>query len=214
MMPERGQRRAVAAKPTEPETGFRPGTSPEHEEEQALVVRLSRGDAGAFRLLLDRHLAAVVATARRMLGDHSEAEDVAQETMLRLWRSGGRVEVGPGGLRPWLRRVAVNLAIDRMRSTRRIDVVDEVPEQRQEADQLAGLEGREVSDRVGAALKALPERQRQALTLFHYEGLSQIEIAAAMGISDEAVESLLARARRSLRQALEKDWRGLLSREG
>ncbi|MCK5549489.1 MAG: sigma-70 family RNA polymerase sigma factor, partial [Hyphomicrobiaceae bacterium] len=66
------------------------------------------------------------------------------------------------------------------------------------------------SDRVDTVVKALPDRQRMALTLFHYEGLSQIEVGRIMGVSDEAVESLLARARRRLKVALRDEWRELL----
>jgi RNA polymerase sigma-70 factor (ECF subfamily) len=72
------------------------------------------------------------------------------------------------------------------------------------------LAERELGRRVDAALKGLPERQRLALTLFHYEGMSQVEVGAVMGISDEAVESLLARARRALKASLKDEWRGLL----
>ncbi len=208
-----GQRSAVAAKRSEPGPGFRTGHSREQDEELALVAALGAQDASAFRALLERHLASVMTTAKRMLRDDAEAEDVAQETMLRLWRSGGEFEMGPGGVLPWLRRVAANLCIDRVRMGRRETVVDEMPEQAQEPEQQKGLEERELSARVGSALSALPERQRQALTLFHYEGLSQIEIAGIMGISDEAVESLLARARRGLKGGLEKDWRSLLADE-
>jgi RNA polymerase sigma-70 factor (ECF subfamily) len=68
----------------------------------------------------------------------------------------------------------------------------------------------DLAKRVDVALKALPERQRLALTLFHHEGLSQIEVGDVMGISDEAVESLLSRARRSLKAALESEWKSLL----
>lgn len=212
-IPDDRRRSAVAAKSTEPGPGFRTGMGREAEEEQALLAALAAQDAGAFRALLDRHLSSVLATARRMLGDAAEAEDVAQETMLRLWRSGGEVEILPGGLRPWLRRIAVNLSVDRLRKRGRISDTEEVPEGVEAPVQLEILEQREVAGRVSAAISALPERQRQALTLFHYEGLSQIEIASAMGISDEAVESLLARARRTLRQGLEKDWRALVSDE-
>ena len=146
-----------------------------------------------------------------MLRDEAEAEDVAQEAMLRLWRSADGLEVGPQGLRPWLRRVVSNLCVDRMRSGRRLTVVAEVPERSEPASQLADVEAGEVSQRVDAALKDLPDRQRMALTLFHYEGLSQIEVGRIMGISDEAVESLLARARRSLKVALRDEWRDLLA---
>jgi RNA polymerase sigma-70 factor, ECF subfamily len=78
---------------------------------------------------------------------------------------------------------------------------------------LTQLEARDVSQRVDAALKELPDRQRMALTLFHYEGLSQVEVGRIMGISDEAVESLLARARRNLKGALREEWRELLAED-
>ena len=112
---------------------------------------------------------------------------------------------------PWLRRVVSNLCIDRVRSGRNTTVVDEVPEQAQRPEQVNALEKQEASARVDRALKDLPERQRLALVLFHYEGLSQIEIGKTMGISDEAVESLLSRARRSLKTALASEWRELLT---
>ncbi len=147
-----------------------------------------------------------------MLRDDGEAEDVAQEAMLRLWRSSSRLEVGPHGVRPWLRRVVSNLCIDRVRAGRNTTVVDEVPEQPQPALQHVNMERQEAALQVDAALKQLPARQRLALTLFHYEGLSQIEIGATMGISDEAVESLLARARRTLKTVLAPQWRDLLSK--
>ncbi|HEY1243830.1 MAG TPA: sigma-70 family RNA polymerase sigma factor, partial [Hyphomicrobiaceae bacterium] len=89
---------------------------PGEEDEAALVGRVAAGEAQAFRALVDRHLPTVLAIARRMLRDDAEAEDVAQETMLRLWRNAARLELGEGGVRPWLRRVAANLCIDRVRA--------------------------------------------------------------------------------------------------
>ena len=120
------------------------------------------------------------------------------------------LDVGSGGIGSWLRRVASNLCIDRIRSGRRTDVTDEVPEQIEEAQQLSGLTSMELGARVDVALRALPERQRLALTLFHFEGLSQIEVGNVLGVSDEAVESLLARARRALKNSLAAEWRQLL----
>lgn len=183
----------------------------EAREDAALVAAAAGGDAAAFRSLVDRHLSGVIAVARRMLRDEAEAEDVAQEAMLRLWRSAEGLDVGALGLRPWLRRVVSNLCVDRMRSGKRLVVVDEVPEQAEQATQQSELEAQDTSQRVDAALKALPDRQRTALTLFHYEGLSQIEIGQIMGISDEAVESLLARARRSLKASLRDELQELLA---
>jgi RNA polymerase sigma-70 factor (ECF subfamily) len=183
---------------------------PGEEDEAALVGRVAAGEAQAFRALVDRHLPTVLAIARRMLRDDAEAEDVAQETMLRLWRNAARLELGEGGVRPWLRRVAANLCIDRVRAQRNTSLGDALPEEVEPPSQMTRLAERELGRRVDAALKALPERQRLALTLFHYEGMSQIEVGEVMGISDEAVESLLARARRALKAALKEEWQGLL----
>ena len=183
-------------------------------DEAGLVVRAASGDVAAFRLLSERHLGTVASIARRMLKDDAEAEDVAQETFLRLWRSGATLDIGPAGVRPWLRRVVSNLCIDRVRGRVRMTVTDEVPEVPDPPRQLTRLEDDEMKRRVDTALKALPERQRLALTLFHYEGMSQIEVGAVMGISDEAVESLLGRARRQLKTDLKAEWQGLLDGNG
>jgi len=182
----------------------------DNEDEAALLARVAAGEAEAFRRLVDRHLPTVLAVARRMLKDDAEAEDVAQETLLRLWRNAAGLELGVHGTRPWLRRVVSNLCIDRVRSRRNTTVMETVPEEVAPASQVRQLAERELSQRVDAALKGLPERQRLALTLFHYEGMSQIEVGEVMGISDEAVESLLARARRALKVALKDEWRGLM----
>lgn len=190
------------------------GAASDTTSDAALLRQAAGGDAAAFRRLTERHIGPALGIARRLLRDDAEAEDVVQEAILRLWRSAGSLEIGEAGVRPWLRRVVSNLAIDRFRATSRTDVVEQVPEQEQRADQLDALTARETTARVDQALKALPERQRLALTLFHYEGLSQTEIGAQMGISDEAVESLLSRARKTLRTQLRTEWQELLHKGG
>ena len=189
----------------------KPGQPAEGLSDSVLLGRSAAGDTAAFRALVDRHLSAMLAVARRMLRDDAEAEDVVQEAMLRLWRSSEKLDIGDYGARPWLRRVVSNLCIDRVRAARNTLLTDEVPERPQAPIQEVGIERREASVRVESALKALPERQRIALVLFHYEGLSQIEIGKALGVSDEAVESLLSRARRALKGALADEWRQLLT---
>lgn len=203
----------VAAKRIVPGPHGSPVSGSKESDDAALLAGAADGNEAAFRSLVERHLSGLLVLARRMLRDDAEAEDVTQEALLKLWRSREALEVGAYGLRPWLRRVVSNLCIDKMRSSRRFTVTDDVPERAEPADQLTQVEAQDASARVEAAIKGLPDRQRTALTLFHYEGLSQVEVGRIMGASDEAVESLLARARRSLKVALRDEWRELLAND-
>ena len=199
--------------PGEAKPGVKPGSERRSadREDEALLVRVFARDQGAFRLLVDRHMPSLLLLARRLLRDEAEAEDVAQEAFLRLWRQGAGLEIGAAGVAPWLKRVVSNLAIDKLRVRGRFDVTDEPPERAEAPDQLRRLEQRELADRVEEALRRLPDRQRLALTMFHYEGLSMEESGRMMGVSAEAIESLLARARRSLKATLAADWQALRS---
>ncbi len=202
--------RTALARRDETGNGAPSASAGPQSEDAALLKRLAAGDGEAFRTVTARFLPQLLALARRMLRDDSEAEDVVQEALVRLWRNAGTLELGVHGLRPWLRRVVSNLSIDRLRSGMNTRVTDEVPETPVAATQVSAIEQREMTARVDQALRALPDRQRAALTLFHYEGLSQIEVGRMLGISDEAVESLLARARRTLKSVLKDEWRALL----
>lgn len=141
--------------------------------------------------------------ARRMLNDAAEAEDVAQEVFLRVWREAPRWKPGAAKFETWMHRVALNLCYDRLRRNREktdpdagLMVADGAPSQNQ-----AWL-ARQRAGRVQAALAALPERQQAAITLVHYQELTNIEAALALDISVDALESLLARGRRALKAAL------------
>lgn len=178
-----------------------------------LLARAAGGETDAFARLIERHLPRVLALGRRMLGDDAEADDVAQECMLRLWRNAGSIEVPPGGLGAWLYRVASNLSLDRIRARKpqSPDGLEELPEP---ASQFTALADAERAMAVDNALQALPDRQRQAVVLCHYEGLSMAEAGEIMQVSAEAIESLLARGRRALKRMLEPQWRSLLHQEG
>lgn len=174
-------------------------------DDDALIAAFAAGDRSAARVLTLRHTPRVLGLAQRMLGTRAEAEDVAQEAMLRLWRAAPRWESGGAQLSTWIYRVASNLCIDRLRQRRTARPVplDAVAEPR---DPAPGAEGQmQQAARfaaLDAALQALPDRQRQAVVLRHLEGLANPAIAEIMDISVEAVESLTARGKRALAGAL------------
>jgi RNA polymerase sigma-70 factor (ECF subfamily) len=172
------------------------------EDDDDLILRVGRGDRDAFHTLVERHLARIVAFAGRVLGDRTAAEDVAQETFLRLWTAAARWRPTGARLTSWLHRVALNLCLDR-RARRPEPPLDDVAEPADPAPAGPGIvHRREVGEVVRRALAGLPDAQRIAITLCHFQGLRNIEAAEVMDVSVEALESLLARGRRTLRERL------------
>jgi RNA polymerase sigma-70 factor (ECF subfamily) len=183
------------------------GTEPEEAPDEVLLALYAGGDPAAARILTSRLVPRVLAYASRLLGgDRAEAEDVAQEAMLRLWRAAPGWRAGEARISTWLYRVVTNLATDRLRTRGRRGAhlpLDESPEPEDsgpgaEAQMIEG----ERMDALSHALAALPDRQREAVVLRHLEGLSNPEIAEVMGVGVEAVESLTARGKRALAAAL------------
>ena len=175
------------------------------DADAALLHRYARGDRSAARILADRLLPRAAGYAARLLSDPAEAEDVAQEAMLRLWRIAPAWRDGEARVTTWLYRVVTNLCIDRQRARGRrgavaLDDVAEPADDRPGA--LAGLIAADRARALQQALAGLPERQRQAVVLRHIEGLTNPEIAAVMDLGVAAVESLTARGRRALAEML------------
>jgi RNA polymerase sigma factor (sigma-70 family) len=172
------------------------------DPDEALVAGVARGDPSAIRAFVAAKLPRMTALAGRMLGDAAEAEDVAQEVFVRVWKHAAAWKPGVAKFDTWMHRVALNLCYDRLRRRREV-VMDETPEQVDEGPAPdAGLERRDTGMAVNAALQALPERQREAIVLVHYQELGNIEAAQLLEISVEALESLLSRGRRALRASL------------
>lgn len=173
----------------------------EAREDDALLARVAGGDTGAWRIIFTRHLPSVTGCAWHMLHDAAEAEDVAQEAFLRLIRKAESWEPRRAALRTWLYRVTVNLCIDRRRRMKYMPLSGEAidppcPE--------PGIDRRlDIAAHVGRGLQSLTPRQRAALTLVHYLGLTNHEASDVLGVSVEALESLLVRARSAMRQSLQ-----------
>ena len=174
----------------------------EGPSDAALLARFGQGDAAAARLLAARMTPRALRVAERMLGDRAEAEDVAQEAMLRLWRAAPGWQDGGAQVTTWLYRVVVNLCTDRLRRRTALPL-DAVAEPADPAPApVAGLMAADRAAALDAALMTLPERQREAVVLRHLEGLNNPDIAEILGVGVEAVESLVARGKRALVTAL------------
>ena len=174
----------------------------ELDPDAELLPRIAHGDQLAIRQLVVRKLPRLLALGVRMLNDRSEAEDVAQETFMRVWKQAGNWQSGAAKFDTWLHKVALNLCYDRLRSRKDFsnedgpELIDPtlIPEQR--------LDKSQQGDLISIALAALPNRQREALVLQYYQELSNTDAADLMGVSVDALESLLSRARRNMRTLL------------
>jgi RNA polymerase sigma-70 factor (ECF subfamily) len=174
------------------------------------IIRIAARDEAAFREAVVGYAPVLHRIAYRMTGNTADAEDIAQETMLRLWNNAERLAKRPDPvtLEPWLKRVAINLAFDRLRLRKRRSDKD-LPERADPAP-LADdrIEESETAARARRLVASLPERQRAALVLTYYEDLPNSEAAAIMQLKLKAFESLLHRARGALRVAFESEDQG------
>lgn len=170
--------------------------------DEALLVLYANGDQSAARVLTVRLTPKVLGHAYRMLGDRAEAEDTAQEALIRLWKQAPDWRQGEAKVTTWLYRVVANLCTDKLRKARGV-ALDAVPEPEDETASAAEqMQQKSRMDALQNALNTLPDRQKQAVVLRHIEGLSNPEIAEIMEVGVEAVESLTARGKRALANAL------------
>jgi RNA polymerase sigma-70 factor (ECF subfamily) len=174
-----------------------------------LLEAAAGGSHAAFAEIVSRHFQPVYRLVWRMTSGAPDAEDMAQEAFVKLWRNLSQLRDG-AALKGWLMRVAANAVIDASRKPRSgaLDAVPEPPDPQARPD--APLARAQAARLVDASIAALPDRQRLALSLVYFEGLSNIDAAAVMEVSVDALESLLSRARRSLKDSLSAEWRELL----
>lgn len=181
-------------------------------DDSALMRRVQTGDETAFAELMQRWELPVKALIARVVLNSAEAEDLAQETFVRLWQHRDRYDT-TRPFRPWILGIAMNLARNRLRWWRRrpsvsLDEWTEPPEDRAAAENRGarGIERRERAGAVRDAVAALPPQFREALALFEYERLSYAEIAESLRLPVKTVENRILRARERLRSALGNWW--------
>lgn len=187
----------------------RPGIAEPERTDAALLAASALRDTAAFAELVNRYYKPVYRVVWRMTGGHADSEDIAQDAFVKLWRDPAQVREA-GALKGWLMRVASNAVIDRSRRPKHSDIEAALDLSDPKARADGPLDRSQAARLVDGRIADLPERQRLALTLVYFEGLSNIEAAAAMDVSVEAIESLLSRARRSLKESLSSGWRELL----
>ena len=174
-----------------------------------LLAEASLHNQTAFSVIVARYYPQVYRVAWRLNGGHVETDDITQETFLKLWNNPGQLREA-GALKGWLMRVASNLVMDRYRQRKLLDLdqAGDVADGAISAQDL--MEHNQVSKLIDNAIATLPDRQKLALALVHFEHMTNIAAAAAMEISVDALESLLARARRSLKEKLGSNGRQML----
>ena len=169
-----------------------------------LIAWSANGDRRAFDEIVTRHGPFALRVAARLIRDPVVAEDIVQDAMVRAWRQASQFDARRAQFTTWLYRIIVNRCIDERRRVRpevREDPVDQV-DPSAAADEVMDLAGRQTA--LASALRGLPPRQRAALTLVYDEGMSGAEAAQVLGLSNKAVERLLARGRAYLRQRLQQ----------
>jgi len=172
----------------------------------------ARGDTAAFEILVTRHQHSVVGTVAKMLGDAAEAEDIAQQVFVRVWKSAPRYQPS-AKFTTWLMTITRNLVFNEMRRRRRAHLVpmensDPDEPQHQFPDEIATPQQQvldsELSAAVESAIAGLPEPQRTAIILRRYQDMPYEEIAVVLKTTPAAVKSLLFRARGELKEKLKK----------
>lgn len=189
-----------------------PARTAEDAEDIRLMGLVGAGDTHAFEQLVERHQRLVVGTVARMLGNNSDAQDIAQQVFVRLWKSAERY-VPRAKFTTWLLKITRNLVLNELRRRSRHPQVPLQTESDEEERPLrderaiapdASLLEQELQQAVDAAIANLPETQRMAVILRRYEELSYEEIAETLDQSVSAVKSLLFRARTELRASLNR----------
>jgi RNA polymerase sigma-70 factor (ECF subfamily) len=180
------------------------------KSDKELISAISDGDRDSFRIFAKRHTSMIYAVAFRMFMKNEDAEDITQEVLIKIWNKAHLWDdSSKAAVSTWIYRITYNTCIDKKRRQKKhiIELDENTPDTGKGTDH--ETKSRQTSEIISASLQKLPERQRIAIILCHYQELSMSEAAEIIGTSAKAVESLLSRAKRSLKQDLKK-YKGVL----
>lgn len=173
-------------------------------DDDILLERMKMDDAEAYRILVERHVDRAYAVALRILRNVADAEDVAQEALVKAWTHRQSWQPGKAKFSTWLYRVVFNRCIDLRRRPSNSCIDDVAEPQDDQPDSVSTIHRRQVYDRLGEAMATMPEQQRAALTLAYFDDMGNSEIAEILGTTVQAVESLLKRGRQGLRERMRR----------
>ncbi|MAS92524.1 MAG: RNA polymerase subunit sigma-24 [Verrucomicrobiales bacterium] len=183
-----------------------------NQRDVELMVKVGKGDIEAFQLLVETHQGAVIGTVAKMLGSPTEAEDIAQQVFLRIWKSAPRYKP-QAKFTTWLFTITRNLVFNEVRRRQRKPTVSVEEREEERHTVVEDTHGTspdenflqsELEEAINKAIQELPEKQRTAVILRRYEEMPYEEIAKVISMSVPAVKSLLFRARTQLKEALQQ----------
>lgn len=178
--------------------------APLDDSDEDLLERMRLDDVAAYRALVERHIDRAFAVAMRIVKNQADAEDVTQDAFVKAWLNRAQWDSGRAKFSTWLYRVIVNRSIDKQRLVK-TEWLDDVPEPAADlADAVTVIHRQRVYGRLEDALQRLPPQQKVALVLSYYQDMSNAEVAEVMGVTVGAVESLLKRGRKRLRELLHR----------
>lgn len=168
-----------------------------------LMQQVADGSRAAFEVLARRHMRRALAIAQGVVGNPNDADEIAQEAFMRVWQHADRWTPGRARFTTWLHRIVLNLSLDRRRKPQwvAIEAAGELSDEGA-VPATETIARKEHQTAIARALETIPPRQRAAITLFYFEGLSGKDAAEGMGISISAFEQLLLRARRAVKAEL------------
>lgn len=184
--------------------------------DEELMLRIGDGDQTAYGILVDRHLSLNLGYATKLLGNTAEAEEVMQEAFIRVWKHASRWDPArKTRFTTWFYRVVTNLCYDvgrKRKPQEKVEILETIASEEASAENVIAVDQR--SKQVKIALEELPQRQKTAIMLCYFQGLSNREAAEVMEVSLNALESYLVRGRRNLADILREEKDSLLKEIG